>query len=340
MTELQSASLREKVVLVSCMRNEGLFVLEWVAYHSLLGFEDIVVFTNNCTDGSDLLLDRLQALGHLTHIRHDPAPGKSPQINAMEIAFTHPSVTGSDWLLHIDADEFLVVSAGDGSVHALLKAVAPADVLAIAWNIFGNAGLTEWSGGAVMPVFTQCQGKPTRRTVNHKSLYRQHKFQYATDHMPKMPKVDPIIVKNTAGTLINDASLKTARKSRYKAKYKHITFQNAVINHYALKSDDIYMMKNDRGDGHAIQHTKYFLNSLFYRRYNRNEEENRDILVLWPQVEARMAELAADPEVGQLSDACLNAYLARRALVLTADQRAAWTADPNAAEEAEDADDD
>ncbi len=330
---------REKVVLVSCMRNEGLFVLEWVAYHALLGFKDILVFTNTCTDGSDLLLDRLQALGHVTHVRHEPAPGKSPQINAMEIAFTHPAVTGADWMLHIDADEFLVVTTGDGSVHALLDAVAPADVVAISWNLFGNAGLTEWQGGPVLPAFTLCQGQPTRRTVNHKSLFRPSKFQYAIDHMPKMPLVDPVIVKNTAGVEINDASLKTARKSRYKAKFKHITFQNAVINHYALKSDDLYMMKNDRGDGQALAHSKYFLNSMFYLRYNRNEAENRDILALWPQVQAKMEDLAADPEIRRLNDACLQAYLQRRALVLTPEQRAAWTADPNIPDEVEGLDD-
>ena len=56
MTEQPSRSQREKVALVSCMRNEGLFVLEWVAYHALLGFDDILVFTNSCTSGSELFL--------------------------------------------------------------------------------------------------------------------------------------------------------------------------------------------------------------------------------------------------------------------------------------------
>lgn len=327
-TPASAATPDEDVVLVSCMRNEGLFVLEWLAYHSLLGFRDIMVFTNNCTDQSDLLLDRLQALGHLTHVRHDPAPGKSPQINAMEIAFQHPIVTRSPWMLHIDADEFLLVQCGCGTIGSLIKATAPADVVAIAWNVFGNSGLTEWQGGSVLQAFTRCQGSPARRTVNHKSLFRHAKFTYAIDHMPKLPKVDDIVVKTTLGVAVNDASLHTARKSRFKMKFGQVTFANASLNHYALKSDDLYVMKNDRGDGNATTHSKYFLNSVFYRRHNRNEVENRDILALWPQVSAKMAALLQDPELRRLNDAVLSAYLQRRTQVLTPSQLAAWTHQP------------
>jgi hypothetical protein len=39
------------------MRNEGPFIVEWVAWYRRLGFSDIVVVTNNCTDRSADLLD-------------------------------------------------------------------------------------------------------------------------------------------------------------------------------------------------------------------------------------------------------------------------------------------
>ena len=34
------------------MRDEGPYLLEWVAYHRLIGFTDIVVCSNDCVDGS------------------------------------------------------------------------------------------------------------------------------------------------------------------------------------------------------------------------------------------------------------------------------------------------
>lgn len=323
------------VVLASCMRNEGLFVVEWLAYHSLLGFDDILIFTNACTDGSDALLDRLQALGYVTHIRHDPPPGSAPQVAAMEVAFRRPEVTRADWMLHIDADEFLNISAGDGSVQALLAATGDADVIAIAWNMFGTSGLTRWQGGSVLQAFQRGQGAPIRRIVDHKSLFRPSRFGYAIDHMPKMPKTPPAVVKTTAGKVVTTASLDHPKKSRFKMPFGQVTFQNACLNHYALKSDDLFLMKNDRGDGMGLQHSKYYLNSQFYRRYNRNEAEDRTILARWPEVEERMAAMLTDPEVRRLNDACLAAFVARREAVLSPAQVAAWTAPDPASEPTE-----
>ena len=45
------------VALMSCMRNEGIHILEWLAYHRVIGFGPVVICSNDCADGSDRLLD-------------------------------------------------------------------------------------------------------------------------------------------------------------------------------------------------------------------------------------------------------------------------------------------
>ena len=47
---------------MACMKDEAMFVVEWVAYHLVIGFDTVVVCTNNCSDGTDALLDRLTGL--------------------------------------------------------------------------------------------------------------------------------------------------------------------------------------------------------------------------------------------------------------------------------------
>ena len=42
-------------VIVACMRDEALFVVEWVAHHLAVGFDRIIVYTNDCSDGTDRL---------------------------------------------------------------------------------------------------------------------------------------------------------------------------------------------------------------------------------------------------------------------------------------------
>ena len=56
------------------MRNEGPFIVEWLCWYRMLGFNHAVVVTNNCTDHSPQLLDALQNAGLVHHIRHDVEP--------------------------------------------------------------------------------------------------------------------------------------------------------------------------------------------------------------------------------------------------------------------------
>jgi hypothetical protein len=312
------------------MRNEGLFAVEWVSYHCAMGFDTITVFTNNCTDGSDLLLSRLQDLGFLRHVDHQPPPGTSPQLNATRLAMADPLTRSAEWLLHIDADEFVDVSIGDGRIGDLLDNVGEdADVIALLWKLFGDNDLTEWSGGSVLQQFTRSQGQPMRRAVNHKSIFRPERFGRCTDHMPKDPLCAEFRVVNSAGQTLPDASVRHPSKSRYKAKFHQLTFANACLNHYAVKSPDVFLMKNDRGDGQGAQHARYFLNSKLHRRYNRNEVEDTSILRHWPRVAALMEQMRSDPLVRQLEAKALDAFLARRKQVLTPEQVARWTAAPD-----------
>lgn len=320
--------------LVSCMRNEGQFVIEWLAYHRLLGFEDIVVFTNDCTDGSDALLSELDRLGYVTHVDHKPPKGMSPQLAAMKIAFEHPKVTATNWTMHIDADEFVNIQIGDGKIADLLAHVQPADIVALLWRPFGNAGMTEWQGGSVLQSFPNAQDRPMRRTVHHKSIWRTGMFGRAIDHMPKDPLVDDFVLKNTRGQVIDGKMVHHPRKCRYKAPFRHLTFDNACINHYCLKSDDILMMKNDRGQGHGVVNEDFFVGSNYYRKYNRNEAPEPSILAHWPEIKANIDEMRAHPSVAEFEAVCRDWFVRRRAAVLTPDRIRAWTVTPDAAEPA------
>ena len=50
-----------RTTVIASMRNEGAFLLEWVVWYRLIGFSDILVVTNDCTDASPALLGAVQA---------------------------------------------------------------------------------------------------------------------------------------------------------------------------------------------------------------------------------------------------------------------------------------
>ena len=44
------------------VKNEAAFLLEWLAHHRAVGFTDFLVFSNDCDDGTDAMLERLATL--------------------------------------------------------------------------------------------------------------------------------------------------------------------------------------------------------------------------------------------------------------------------------------
>ena len=98
----QSAPMR--ALAITSVKNEGPFLLEWLAHHRAVGFTDFLVFSNDCDDGTDAMLDRLAELGWLTHLPN-PGPWKEgPQWAALKRADAHPLVAQADWIAVIDVD--------------------------------------------------------------------------------------------------------------------------------------------------------------------------------------------------------------------------------------------
>ncbi|WP_372837440.1 glycosyltransferase family 2 protein, partial [Puniceibacterium confluentis] len=58
-------------VIVACMKNEAPYILEWIAHHRAIGVDNFLIYTNDCDDGTDVILDRLQSLGVVQHRRND-----------------------------------------------------------------------------------------------------------------------------------------------------------------------------------------------------------------------------------------------------------------------------
>ena len=72
-----------KITAVTCIKNEGPFLLEWIAYNRLIGVTDFLIYSNDCADGSDRLLDALAERG-VVHHRPNPAKGRSLQMEARQ----------------------------------------------------------------------------------------------------------------------------------------------------------------------------------------------------------------------------------------------------------------
>ena len=65
------------ILAVTSLRNEAPFIVEWVAHMRSIGATDLLVYTNDCDDGTDALLAVLANHGILHHIIQDVPHGLS-----------------------------------------------------------------------------------------------------------------------------------------------------------------------------------------------------------------------------------------------------------------------
>lgn len=283
--------------LFSAQRNEKPFLLEWALYHRLIGFERIIVFSNQCTDGSDDLLDRMADLGLVEHHRHEPAEGVPPQVNAGRIAMEAGLFNDNDWVMWLYTDEFLNVKTGERTVQALLDAAAGADAMAVAWRVFGDGGNAIWPGRQISEKFVDASRKGFRSNTHTKTIFRFSKDIERIDiHRPVFRESMPPSTYRYV-----DGGNKPLPEEFVHAKYKggiprHVVKSKnrhglAQINHYTVRTADIYGMKRLRGRGYgnnglsSLRH-----NDKFFEYYNRNEVKDRSIL-RW---EAPLAEEIAN----------------------------------------------
>jgi hypothetical protein len=101
----------KSVAAVVSMRDEGLYLLEWIAFYRAIGLTDIFVYTNDNADGSDELLCVLANLGIIRLVRNHIRRGTNFQRKVIQHAFhLVQELRLYRWLLFIDADEFLVLN--------------------------------------------------------------------------------------------------------------------------------------------------------------------------------------------------------------------------------------
>lgn len=267
-----------KITAVLCVRNEGAFLLEWLAHHRACGITDFLVFSNDCDDGTDRMLDRLESLGWLVHVRNPGPHPEGPQWAALKQADRHPMVTGADWLLALDVDEFVNVHVGDRTLSALLLALPEATAIPLTWRLFGNAGVVSYVDRPVTETFTRAAPAVLLwpwRAMLFKTLYRNDgTYRKLGVHRPRnpVPEGRPIWIDGSGRALPE-----LFHRGRIFSPLGQDHHQLVQLNHYPLGAVESYIVKCDRG---RAVHGADRLGMDYWVERNFDAVEDRTILGL------------------------------------------------------------
>ncbi len=294
-----------KILAITTMKNEGAFLLEWLAHHRAAGVTDVLAFSNDCSDGTDAMLDRLQAIGWLTHERNPGPWPEGPQWAALKAADRHPALHRADWVLTCDVDEFVNIHAGDHSIAALLAALPEATAIPLTWRFFGNDGLVGYEDRPVTASFRRAAPATLNwpwRAAMFKTLFRNDgSYRKLGVHRPR--SLDP---ERADSQRWFDGSGRELgpdfHAQRLFSDFGRDNFRLAQLNHYALGAMESYVVKCDRG--RANRDLGAFDMAYWVER-NFSTVEDSSIDSLAPARDALRSDLLADPVLGPLHAAAV-----------------------------------
>lgn len=293
-----------RVTAVTCVKNEGPFLLEWIAYNRLIGVTDFLFYSNDCTDATDRLLDRLADHGVLRHLPN-PAEGRNYQMEALKDARRQEVVRAADWLWIADVDEFLNIRTGDGTIPALVAACGTPQAISVHFQFFGNDGVERYEDRPVIAQFARSHNPDIwcgETAIEVKSLIRQDfPLQYYGAHRPFIRKSTPPDRMprwtDGAGRPVPDTFLTAATERRIRKFPARGARRLATLNHYALRSLDSYLVKNDRGD---VNRENRAFDDTYWRERADVGWEDRSIQRHLPALGAGIAALKTLPGVAAL----------------------------------------
>ncbi len=307
-----------RVFIATCMKDEGPFILEWVAWHKAMGVTDITVFTNDCSDGTDLILDRLQEMGHVQHLPNPAFAFGSTAFQPVALNYAHQlrAMREADFFISMDVDEFINVRVGDHTLTALFQKTGPFDVLSMS-EVNHGANLREhYERGWLTELFpahqTTTPGKfRARRGV--KSIVRlSERVEKLRNHRPDMrDDLGPILWLDGSGRVTPHFMADRGENGHDCRR----SFDLVRLEHFPLRSLDSYLAKMYRGDvvvmGKQVSRT-------YWRTRNKNEETSTAYEVQLKRAKAWFDKhLKKDKQLLELHEGACAAHAAKIAELVT-----------------------
>lgn len=271
-------------LIITCMKNEAPFILEWVAHHRAIGFDHMLVFTNDCDDETNEILDALAVHGYVTRMDNpykELGSGYNPQKGALKFAESLDLVKNAEWILVSDVDEFLNIHVGDGDLKSLFDATPDTDIISMQWRLFGNSFHNSFEDVSIIENYTYCA--PTFcpapiQAWGFKSMFRSEGGTFGGGyarigvHRPLKRKVKTPAkwVAGSGKPVPEDYAEKGWRFGIRDHGYDVVT-----LNHYSVRNAESFLVKRDRG---RVNHVERDQGLAYWLRMNFNMEQDRSIL--------------------------------------------------------------
>ncbi|MBZ5762139.1 MULTISPECIES: glycosyltransferase family 92 protein [Rhizobium] len=246
---------RHGIAIMACVKNEAVYIEEWIRFHRAVGVDHFYIYDDGSTDGTRALLSDLLPANALTIVpwiarMSDTASGQL--LNGQTIAFAHAILNfGSLYsrMAFIDVDEFLLPKQGS-TIEQALEGAGGFPNVSLPWHMFGTSGHVVKPDGPLLSNYTMRGADPLTRQENVSN------FKCIVDPCEVVEvSVHQFRTRQHGELTVNDAGQQFTRSGRKSPAFYSNRFLQ--LNHYYSKSRAELQAKVTRGWSYDAERTKY-----------------------------------------------------------------------------------
>jgi hypothetical protein len=263
--------------LCTIQRDRAPWIVEWLAFHYIVGFRKFYFYAHHCTDETSQIIAKLSSVLDIKAFQI-PDLMDFVQLKAYQHAYDNFGHE-VDWMAFIDGDEFLFPTADDDLCNVLQDySYKRMSALAAYWVCYGSSGHTSEPKGLVIENYMRRPPLSFLRNRHVKSIVmgRQEMTAAANSHLFKTQfgTYDELMRPITHGFM----------------KETEPSYTKLRINHYICQSRDYYMgFKNKSGmadAGHAVMRP-----DDWWSYHDQNDESDGAIFKFRDRLATMVAEL-------------------------------------------------
>ncbi|MCF3098649.1 glycosyltransferase [Aeromonas australiensis] len=248
--------------IAAIFKNEHPYIIEWLAFHRLMGFERFYIADNDSDDGSAELLSALHEAGLITRVRFTTPAGGAPQLPAYNLLLAKFG-NQVDWLAFIDADEFIVPTPGETVRERLSTLSDDARIGAIGmnWAVFGSSGQHKAGPDLVTERFSH-------RAFQHQGVNRHIKTMVRPGSCQRMSNPHKAEL-STGGYVYPNGKAMAFDRKHPEGMSEQVCWEGLRVNHYVIKSyEEFKTRKQPRGRATTSSQRL----DKFFKQHDLNDE--------------------------------------------------------------------
>jgi hypothetical protein len=262
-----------KTILFTNARNEN-NIKEWAVHHLGIGFTHIhIVDHKSIKNISDQFLNFPEI--SVSRIDGDITKGL-----LIRDAHRYARTNGYDWMLYLDADEFLVLN-NHANICDFLEIYRTYDQVGINWLLFGSNNLTVAPSGTILESYTRSEemlNPHIKSFLNLRSANTVDINEYSP-HVYKLKKMDNSVAVDNQ-QLDQDApywyynNIKYTQASAYIAHYIYQSYETYIARKIYFPRDDTNTFREILSEEEMHSQCNNVVNTSVRDKYNDINKEN------------------------------------------------------------------